>query len=406
MAEFDLITNNKKFNNFDELNKIVKNIYFHTDEVEYNLNQILEIFNSTNIDLDNPTQYKLNFDSPIIIFYLGLYFQYVNIDYTLMKSCYEKNIQLNSHSNSMLHYGIYLEEIEINAELAIKYYKMATEYSNSYAYYKLGNIIIKENDNNTINEEAKEYFISGIKMSNVMCLMRLLHYLLVEEKDYESVIKYANLFYETHNDKRLAGYILYEFMRKFNEYDIGIKYIDLLIRVGYEEAKITMAEFYLDIVKNNQIGLSILLELAQKGNPEAFNMLRDKTCSNQLQFYFWLKRMEFDNELKQLLITGLETTDMVQDYHCMVQENSSKVQECFICCNERVMVNFSCGHIICERCYVNMNQCYYKCNHLHIKENYHEQNKQVYDNIYNNLYKYQPDEPKNLNISQSCECKK
>ena len=87
---------------------------------------ILEIFNSTNIDLDNltPTQYGWDFDSPIIIFYLGLYFQYVNIDYTLMKSCYEKNIQLNSHSNS-------------------------------YAYYKLGNIIIKENENNIISDEAK-----------------------------------------------------------------------------------------------------------------------------------------------------------------------------------------------------------------------------------------------------------
>lgn len=190
-------------------------------------------------------------------------------------------------------------------------------------------------------------------------------------------------------------------MSKFNEYDIGIKYIDLLISAGYEEAKITMAEFYLDIVKNQQIGISILLELAQKGNPEAFNVLRDKLSSNQLQFYFWLKRMEFDNKLKQLLITGLESTAMVQDYHRMVQENSSKVQECFICYNQRVMVNFSCGHTVCERCYVNMNQCYYKCDHKHIKENYHEQNQQVYDNIYNNIYKYELDKPKNSNISHN-----
>lgn len=403
MAEFALTTNNKKFNNFDELSEIVKNLYFHTDEVKDNLKLILEIFNSTNIDLDNltPTQYGWDFDSPIIIFYLGLYFQYVNIDYTLMKSCYEKNIQLNSHSNSMLHYGIYLEEIESNAELAIKYYKMATEYSNSYAYYKLGNIIIKENENNVISDEAKEYFILGIKMSNIMCLMRLIYYYLDEEKDYDSVVKYADLFYEIHDDKKQAGNILYNIMSKFNEYDIGIKYIDLLISAGYEEAKITMAEFYLDIVKNQQIGISILLELAQKGNPEAFGVLRDKVSSNQLQFYFWLKRMEFDNKLKQLLITGLESTAMVQDYHRMVQENSSKVQECFICYNQRVMVNFSCGHTVCERCYVNMNQCYYKCDHKHIKENYHEQNQQVYDNIYNNIYKYELDKPKNSNISHN-----
>lgn len=53
-----------------------------------------------------------------------------------------------------------------------------------------------------------------------------------------------------------------------------------------------------------------------------------------------------------------------------------------------------------------MNQCYYKCNHKHIKENYHEKNQSVYDNIYNNLYKYEPDKPKNLNIFQSNECKK
>lgn len=398
MAEFTL--NNKKFNNFDELNETVKNIYFHTEEVKSNLKQILEIFNSTNIDLDldNLTQYGWNFDNMITIFYLGLYFQYVNIDYTLMKSCYEKNIQLNSHSNSMLHYGIYLEEIEANAELAIKYYKMATEYSNSYAYYKLGNIIIKNNENDVMNDEAKECFISGIKMSNVMCLMRLIHHLLVKEKDSDSVIKYSDLFYEEHDDKRIAGYILYEFMSKFNEYDIGIKYIDLLISIGYEEAKITMAEFYLDIVKNNKIGVSILLELAKKGNPEAFNILRDKVSSNQLQFYFWLKRMEFDNELKQLLITGLESTTMVQDYCHIVEKNSSNIQECFICCNQRVMVNFSCGHTVCERCYVNMNQCYYKCSHFHIKENYHEQNQSVYDNIYNNLYKYQPDKPNHSNI--------
>lgn len=319
MAEFALTTNNKKFNNYDELSEIVKNIYFHTDEVKDNLKLILEIFNSTNIDLDNLTQYGWNFDNTMTIFYLGLYFQYVNIDYTLMKSCYEKNIQLNSHSNSMLHYGIYLEEIELNKELSIKYYKMAIEYSNSYAYYKLGNIIIKENENNVISDEAKECFISGIKLSNVMCLMRLIYHLLVEEKDYESVIKYADLFYETHENKRMAGYILYEFMSKFNEYNIGIKYIDLLISAGYEEAKITMVEFYLDIVKNNQIGVSILLELAQKRNPEAFGVLRYKVSSNQLQFYFWLKRMEFDNELKQLLIAGLESTAMVQDYYRMVQ---------------------------------------------------------------------------------------
>jgi len=409
MAEFDLITNNKKFNNFDELNETVKNIHFHADEVENNLKLILDIFNSTNIDMNNLTQYGWDFDNPIIIFYLGLYFQYVNIDYTLMKSCYEKNIQLNLHSNSMLHYGVYWEEIEFNAELAIKYYKMAIEYSNSYACYKLGNIMIKANENNVMDNEAKEYYVLGIKMSNVMCLMRLLHYYLDIEKDYESVIKYADLFYETYNDKRLAGYVLYEFMSKFNEYGIGIKYIDLLISAGYEEAKITMAEFYLDIVKNSEIGVNILLELVQKGNPEAFNMFRDKICSNQLQFYFWLKRIEFGNELTQLLITGLESTDMVQDYYHMVQSNSSKIQECFICFNERIMVNFSCGHVVCERCYVNMNQCYYKCDHKHIKEIYHEQNQVVYDNIYNNIYKYQPvkpdepDELKNFNVSQCDE---
>ena len=54
-------------------------------------------------------------------------------------------------------------------------------------------------------------------MSNIMCLMRLIYYYLDEEKDYDSVVKYADLFYEIHDDKKQAGNILYNIMSKYYE---------------------------------------------------------------------------------------------------------------------------------------------------------------------------------------------
>lgn len=385
MGEFVSVSTStiKKFNDFKDILKISESMHYYCDEIKNDLITILDIFNSTDIDLDNLNQYEWDYKNPNIILYLGLYYQYIKNEYEKMMICYDKNIQINSNSNSMIQYGIYYENIEKNKELAIEYYKMSIKYSNSFGYYKLAKIINSDNID-IIDEEAKEYYIKGMYMGNKACFLALIHYYLVKLKDYDNAIKYMDLFFESQDDKEDVAIGIYSIMLKFGEYDIGIKYLVQLSNMGYQNSKLLLAEFFLDVVENNEEGTKLLLELAEQGNFTAFEILKDKICSNELQFYFWLKRLEFNNEVKQMIIDSYESSNMVKDYKKKLEENKTNTMECFICCNQRIMLKFSCGHDICERCYVNMNQCYYKCNHTHI-ESYNLENEQIFDNILQNL---------------------
>lgn len=390
MCEFTLTTNElvksqiKKFNSLDDVNNIIDNFSLYNNELDKDLEIILNIFNSENIDLDDPSQYKLDFDNTKIINYLGIYFQYVKKDYKLMKQCYEKNIQLNSNTNSMIEYGTWFEEIEKDIEQAIKYYKMGIEFGNLNAYSKLGMIASTkssfEPEKYIINDISLKYFVDGIKLGEISCLICLIYsYLECEkEKKYDLVIKYTDLYFENSVNKKEISCVLFNYFLHEGEYDIGLRYLKFGINLGYDICKIMMAKFLLKYANNEQAAYTILLELAHKENYQAFITIKDNICSNELQFFFWLKKTEFDSEIRKLLIENLEKTNMVQNYYLKLEEFKNNIGECPICFNNRIMIKFSCEHEICEKCYVNMNKCYYKCN---LQE--HEKHENIYELIEN-----------------------
>lgn len=393
MSEFALMLSNelaenqiKKFNNLDDVKNIIDNCHLYNNELNEDLEIILNIFNSEDIDLDNLSQYELDFDNTKIINYFGMYFQYVKKDYNQMKQCYEKNIQLNSNDNSMIEYGTWFEEIEKDNEQAIKYYTMSLELGNLNAYCKLGMITStkspSELEKYTINDISLKYFVDGIKLEEISCLICLIHSYLEceEEKKYDLVIKYTDLYFESSKNKKDASFILFNYFLSKEEYDIGLRYLEFGINLGYDICKILMAKFFLKYANNEQIAYPMLLELAHKENFHAFMTIKDDICSNELQFFFWLKKTEIDSEIRKLLIEKLETTEMVKNYHSKLDEYKDNIGECPICFNERIMMKFSCSHEICEKCYVNMNKCYYKCESPHIPQE-QEKHQYIYEYI-------------------------
>ena len=69
---------------------------------------------------------------------IGLFFQFISINYKLMKYYYNKAIIDNNCSDSMNNIGYYYMEIEKDYEKAISYYNLAIKNNNFYAYNNIG----------------------------------------------------------------------------------------------------------------------------------------------------------------------------------------------------------------------------------------------------------------------------
>ena len=123
-----------------------------SDEHNKYLNEILDIYNGK-ID-----KYKKSEDG-LILNVMGLYYQYIEMDYELMKKYYLMSIELGN-TTAMNNLGNYYKNIDTDYELMMKYYLMAIELRHSVSMNTLGNYyhFIEED-----YELMKKYYLMAIE---------------------------------------------------------------------------------------------------------------------------------------------------------------------------------------------------------------------------------------------------
>ena len=112
---------------------------FITELNNYNLNYYVKIENENSLEKIY-NLFKSNiFEEPstdIEYFYYGIYYQYFEKNYELMKKYYLMAIKLN-HPDAMFNLARYYQYTEENYDLMKKYYLMAIELNYSSAMYNL-----------------------------------------------------------------------------------------------------------------------------------------------------------------------------------------------------------------------------------------------------------------------------
>lgn len=116
-----------KFNTFDD---VVSNHTILEKYVSY-IDVIMNMFNSTILDEND---YDLN-DSNIL-FFIGLYYEEVKIDYDKMLYYYEKASNLNN-ADALFCLGYYYETIEKDYYKMKYYYEKSSNLNSDYANYNL-----------------------------------------------------------------------------------------------------------------------------------------------------------------------------------------------------------------------------------------------------------------------------
>jgi TPR repeat protein len=169
-------------------------------------NYILSLFNDDKIDYDTIDEWKLCCN--------GLYFQYKQKDYELMKKYYLMTIEKNN-SYAKFNLGKYYQKIEKDYVQMKKYYLMAIEKGNNNAMNNLGFYYKKiEKDYNLM----KKYYLMAIEKGNLKAMNNLATYYQKIEKDYDLMKKYYQMAIEKDNSKAMYYLSLYYEKNKLDFY--------------------------------------------------------------------------------------------------------------------------------------------------------------------------------------------
>jgi len=186
-----------------ELNKY--NLKYVKIENENSLEKIYNLFKNIfkNIFNEEPT-------TDIEYFYYGVYYQYTEKNYDLMKKYYLMAIELND-SNAMNNLGYYYQYIEKNYDLMKKYYLMAIELNKYYAMHYLARYyeVIEKN-----YDLMKKYYLMAIELNHSNAMFNLCWY-------YEFIEKNDQTFVELYKyeDKKI---LIDLFNVKFNKFENNI----------------------------------------------------------------------------------------------------------------------------------------------------------------------------------------
>jgi TPR repeat protein len=181
-------------------------IGFNSYEMDY-IDLILEMYNNPNLE---PEKYDLNND--LILNFIGQYFHVINININLAKKYYLMAIDKNNN-DSIESLGI-LFKSEKDYESMKKYYLMAIEKGNDKAMYYLGSYYKNvEKDFGLM----KKYYQMAIEKGNYNAMYNLGYYYQFEEKDYELMKKYYQMAIENGCDNSLEKIKSY-YNKDYTEY--------------------------------------------------------------------------------------------------------------------------------------------------------------------------------------------
>ena len=159
-----------------EISKKYKLSLFDTDDY-YLTNSaiIIKIFNSKLIK-----QKYYHSTNPIILNIIGLYYQYVKLNYNKAICFYKRSIAKND-SYAMISLGCYYQFIEKDYTLMKQYYLMAIQLNDSRAMCNLG-YYYQTIEN---NYQMKKFYLMSIQLNNSDAMYNLGYYYQDVGKDYE-----------------------------------------------------------------------------------------------------------------------------------------------------------------------------------------------------------------------------
>jgi hypothetical protein len=120
------------------------------------------------------------------LYYLGVYYQFIYVNYDLMKKYYLRAIE-TGNSDSIYNLGFYYGNIEFNYDLMKKYYLQAIEKENSNAMVHLGFYYYVAEQNYDL---AKKYYLQATNKENIDAMRNLGCYYRYVEKNYDLAEKY------------------------------------------------------------------------------------------------------------------------------------------------------------------------------------------------------------------------
>ena len=268
---------------------------------------------------------------------LGNYYYDIK-NYELMKISYQNAIYLNNFIATKK-LGQYYQYVEKNYEEMKKYFLMGNNYSDlgHYYYYDQKNY-----------EEMKKYYLMGGHYENLG-----LYY--ENNRNYEEMKKYYLMgghyralgsYYE-HIEKN------YEEMKKY--YLLDGCYISLAYHYEKNNNLAESIKYHLMDIENikhefcNNISMMKLVKYFKE----------DKNFNSNLKFFLFLNESKKKNEQILKKIKELEQTEEVIIYYNKLK--TATKDTCFVCLEDKLMLNFNCGHNVCCDCFPNMNKCYYNC---------------------------------------------
>ncbi len=254
-----IVPNKKLFIGIHEISELY-NLEFDKFSLEKYIKQIILIFNNKNF---NKNKYNLA-DSNILII-IGLYYMYVKKDYDNGIEYLKKSANLNN-TIAMIQLGQFYK-INDNYDLAKEYFIKAMELKNCEAIYKLGCMY----EHKLLDMEMAIYYYKlATENGNIQAMNDLGYY--YQFRNFEVAEKYYLMAIENNNINSYSN-LAYCYEKILNDYDKAKKYYELGAKFGDTSAMNNFGYYYETVEKDIEMAKKYYQMGISNGDPDAMSNL-------------------------------------------------------------------------------------------------------------------------------------
>ncbi len=145
--------------------------------------------------------------------------------------------------------------------------------------------------------------------------------------------------------------LLIDLYRKNKQFDLAEKFLNKMKNKLPETRQtilnLCLADIYLE-TKRKDSALNLFYECAMAGSTYAMSKLV-QYCDDPVRIYILVLLTKLNDNSQMLMI--VKNNNIVKKYISRKQLHS-KMGECEICTNSRLLVLRECGHMHCEQCYL------------------------------------------------------
>ena len=335
-------------------------IEFDIDE-EIIKDDIINIYNSKfNQTLDQ---------NPLILYHIGLYYQYIKKDYDQMKKYYFHLLQLSGicinypakklcidNKNKILdvitRLGDYYKEVEEDYVKMKKYYLIPIEKGNSNAMCSLANYYKYIGEDYKL---MKKYYLMAIKKDNSNAMCGFGDYYKDVEINYELMKKYYLMAIKKGN--YIAMNNLGVYYDQIGDYDEMKKYYLMAIDNGNTGTYYNLGLYYEEVEKDYQQMKKYYLMAIEEGDSDAMynlGLYYEEVEKNYVQMVkYYQIAIENGNDEAQEKLDNYNSNMVIND--SIKKKKTDKISECIVCYETRIMYATSCNnHFICGDCIIEL----------------------------------------------------